>query len=253
MVALFLLPAGLATLVRSTSAEARPLEMEFLLAMAFIQQLVLPLTALLYATGMIQDELEDQTITYLLIRPLPRWAIYLVKLLATVTTTVVLTAFFTALTYAAIYAGATPPPGGVLTRCGTAIAIHGLGVATYSALFGYMGLVTRRSLVVGIMYSAAIEGLLANMPFGIRLATIIYYTRVIAYRALSYEMEFPHRTINMAAEMWQFDVANDPQLLEHPTTATCVMVLLGATCVLALLGAWNCARREFHVKTPEKG
>jgi ABC-2 type transport system permease protein len=253
MVALFLLPAGLATLVRSTSAESRPMEMEFLLAMMFIPQLVLPLTALLYSSGMIQDELEDQTITYLLIRPLPRWAIYLVKLLATVTTTVVLTAFFTALTFAAIYAGVEAPPDGVLSRCGKVIAIHALGVTTYCALFGYLGLMTKRSLVVGIVYSVAIEGLLANMPFGIRLATVIYYTRIIAYRSMSYTLEFPHRTINMAAEAWQLNVQNDPQLLEHPTMATCVMVLLGASCVLAALGALNCARREFHVKTPEKG
>ncbi len=62
----------------------------------------MPLAALLYATGIIQDEVEEQTLTYLLLRPLPRWALYLVKLLATLLVTAALTAVFTAATFAVI-------------------------------------------------------------------------------------------------------------------------------------------------------
>ena len=40
--------------------------------------------------GIVQDEQEEQTMTYLLIRPIPKWALYSVKLLATLTTTVIL-------------------------------------------------------------------------------------------------------------------------------------------------------------------
>ena len=36
-----------------------------------------PLTALLYAAGVISDEVEEQTLTYLLMRSVPRWALYL--------------------------------------------------------------------------------------------------------------------------------------------------------------------------------
>ena len=61
-----------------------------------------------------QDEQEEQTITYLLVRPLPKWALYVAKLLATLTTTVALTMVFTALTYLAIYAGSEAPSGSVL-------------------------------------------------------------------------------------------------------------------------------------------
>ena len=75
------------------------------MAFMFIPQALLPLVALVYATGIIQDEQEEQTLTYLLIRPIPRWAIFMVKLLATLTTTVLLTAVFTALTYVAVYVG----------------------------------------------------------------------------------------------------------------------------------------------------
>ena len=62
---LFLLPAGLAILIRSTAPDAPPMVIEFLLAFMFIPQALLPLVALVYATGIIPDEQEEQTLTYL--------------------------------------------------------------------------------------------------------------------------------------------------------------------------------------------
>src|SRR5262249_39921955 len=84
----FLLPGGLAVLIRATADEATAILMEFLLAFMFIPQALLPLVALVYASGIINDEQEDQTLTYLLIRPLPKWSIYVVKMLAALTTTI---------------------------------------------------------------------------------------------------------------------------------------------------------------------
>jgi len=247
---LFLLPAGLAVLIRATAPDAPPRVIEFLLAFMFIPQALLPLVALVYATGIIQDEQEEQTLTYLLVRPIPRWAIYLVKLLATLTTTVLLTALFTALTYAAIYVGGS---GGadVWRRCLTAMGIHGLSVGVYCCLFGLIGLYTRRALVAGILYAAVVEGLLANLPFGLRFVTIIYYARVLAYRSLDFTFTEHGRAVDLAAGAWQLDVRNDPGLAEHPPLQTCVLVLTAAGLACAALGALMCARREFHVKTPE--
>ena len=99
---LFLLPVGLAILLRAISPDVPSLGLEFIFVFMFIPQALLPLTALVYASGMIQDEQEEQTLTYLLIRPIPKWALYTFKLLATLTTTGILTMLFTALTYVAI-------------------------------------------------------------------------------------------------------------------------------------------------------
>ena len=49
-----------------------PEDAELALIFGLIPQAILPLTALVFASGMIQDEVEEQTLTYLLIRPLPR-------------------------------------------------------------------------------------------------------------------------------------------------------------------------------------
>jgi ABC-2 type transport system permease protein len=251
---LFFVPAALAALVRATAPNVPSQALEFLLAMMFIPQGLLPLTALLYASGMIQDEQEEQTLTYLLVRPIPKWALYLVKLAATLTTTIVLAALLTSLTFAAIYVGADDAPDDVLVRCLKTAAIHSLGVAAYCCLFGLMSLIVKRVLVIGIAYTAVIEGLVANMPFGIRLATVIYYCRLIAYRVLDYHVDTPGgRVVDMAAEAWQLDLKRDPGLIEHPQLGTCILVLLVASGVCAILAAWICTRREFHVKTPEKG
>ncbi|MGD0390966.1 MAG: ABC transporter permease [Tepidisphaeraceae bacterium] len=253
MAALMLLPAGLALLVRNTAHNVPGVALEFVFGFMLIPQALLPLVALIYASGMIQDEQEDQTITYLLIRPIPKWALYAMKLLATLTVAVVLTVVFTSLTYAAIYAGADRQPEHVLLRCLKASSIHATAVVAYCCLFGLMSLMAKRILIVGILYIAIFEGLFANLAFGVRLLTVIYYTRLIAYRTLPFIVSTPFGTQDFAAEAWQLDIRNDPKLLEHPQFGTCLIVLFVGSLVLTALAAFLCSRREFYVKTAEKG
>lgn len=254
MAALMLLPAGLVILVRTTARDVPSVALEFIFAFMLIPQALLPLVALIYASGMILDEQEDQTLTYLLIRPIPKWAIYIVKLLATLSGTVFLTVAFTALTYVAVYAGARDHVDAIPLRCVEAMSIHSLAVIAYCCLFGLMSLLTRRTLIVGVLYILIFEGLFANLAFGIRLITVIYYTRIIAYRTLPFVVSIPRGGLeNFAADAWQLDINKDPQLLEHPQIGTCLLVLFIGSAVFALLAAFLCSRREFHVKTPEKG
>jgi ABC-2 type transport system permease protein len=248
--------AGLVVLVRATAgAEIPTNRLEFVFAFGFIPQAILPLLALIYASGIVRDEQEEQTMTYLLIRPIPKWALYGLKLLATLTTTVILTVGLTFLTYAAVYLGAGGDLKEVSLRAVQAASIHALAVVTYCCLFGLISLLTNRTLLVGIVYTALFEGLLANLPFSIRLATVIYYTRLIAYRSMEFlasRSRVPSDKIDLAAQAWQFDVATDPALLEHPQLRTCVIVLLTASALSAVLAAVLFSLREFHVKTPEK-
>src|SRR5271170_4110888 len=82
--------AGLVILVRATAPDVPSIMLEFIFAFMFIPQAILPLVALIYASGIVRDEQEEQTMTYLLIRPIPKWALYGMKLFATLTTTVIL-------------------------------------------------------------------------------------------------------------------------------------------------------------------
>ncbi|HEX4793756.1 MAG TPA: ABC transporter permease [Humisphaera sp.] len=249
---LFLLPAALVLLLRGSHARFPAMGMEFQFIYMFIPQGLLPLLALLYSSGLVQDEQEEQTITYLLIRPISKWALYIVKLLATLTTTATLTFLFTSLTFVAIYFHAASAPVDVMHRCLITASIHALAVSAYCCLFGMISILTKRTLIVGILYIAIFEGLLANLPLSIRSLTVIFYARMIAYRTLSFAVPFPGRTIDFAAEGWQLDVANDPQLLEYPQRMTCILILLAGSLAFTIIAAILCSQKEFHVKTPEK-
>ncbi len=249
---LMFLATALALLLRFTAHNVPGMALEFILVFMFIPQALLPLLALIYATGIIQDEQEEQTITYLLIRPIPKPALYTVKLLATLTTAIFLTFLLTTLTYAAIYIGAPAQNQNIPLRCLEACSLHALAVTAYCCLFGFIGLLTKRSLIAGILYIAVVEGLFANLAFGIRLITVIYYTRLIAYRLMQFQIPTPFGTQDYAADAWQLDILNDPNLQNHPRTETCLIVLVTASAIFVILAAFRCARREFHVKTPEK-
>jgi len=249
---LLVLPACLVLLMRATASQTNSGVLEFSFVFMFIPHALLPLVALVYALGILQDEQENQTITYLLIRPIPKWALYIVKLMATVLMAIFLTAGFTALTYAAIYIGGDGNGHDIAMRCLKAISIHALTVVAYCCLFGMISLLTKWTLVACILYTAVIELLCANLPFSIRSITVIYYSRLIAYRTLSFIVPLGGRPTDIAADAWQLDLRADPKLLEHPQLTTCVIVLLGGSLVCTLLAAFLCSRREFYVKTPEQ-
>src|SRR5690349_124624 len=80
---LFLLPSVVAVITNSAPYPPPPEMLEFLVIFLLIPGALVTLTALLYSVGCIQDEVEEQTLTYLLLRPLPRWAMYWTRLFVT--------------------------------------------------------------------------------------------------------------------------------------------------------------------------
>lgn len=250
---LFLVPIGMAILIRSTHSGVPSLFLEFVLLWILVPQALLPLVALLYASGIIQDEQEEQTITYLLIRPMNKWLLYWVKMAATWTTIVVLVTVLTVLTYAAIYVGSGADMTSVSLRCVKTAAILALAATAYCSIFGALSLLIRRTLIVGILYTAVVEGLLASLPLSVRLVTVIYYMRLIAYRSLDFVVTWPRgRNDDVAAAAWFLNIKDDPTLGEHPQLSTCVVILLGVSLVCTTFASWLCSQSEFHVKTPEK-
>jgi ABC-2 type transport system permease protein len=211
-------------------------EFEFGLILNLIPHALIPLAALLYASGMIQDEIEEQTLTYLLIRPLSKWSIYLTKFVATLLVTTALAALFTLVTYLTIYlTNASIPFGVILTRAFQAACLFGLTILGYTSLFGCISLVVRRSLVFGVAYIIVFEGVLANIDFAARRLTIMYYFRVLAERWLG----------NFNTKEWSIDSGL------APTNWTCILTLLTASLVFTGVAAFIFTIREFRLKTPE--
>jgi ABC-2 type transport system permease protein len=194
---------------------------------------LLPLSALLYGSGIIQDEVEGQTLTYLLVRPLPRSAIYLTKLLATLGVTVALTALFVPLTFLAIYlgqAGGAP----VASRALQTMVLFALAMIAYCSVFGCISLFAQRSIVVGIAYIILFEGVLANLEFVVRQLTIVYYLRVLAIR-----------WVDVNVPGWRLSLSGTP------SAPACVLTLVGVSLAATYVAARRIATREFRMKTPE--
>jgi ABC-2 type transport system permease protein len=251
---LFLLPAGLAILIRATAPQVPLRFIEFLFAFWLIPLAIVPLVCLLYASGIVHDELEEQTITYLFVRPIPKWEIYLAKLLSTLTTTSLLIAICTSFTFIAIYAFANSPgEESIVLRCLKVDGMMALAAIAYSCIFALISLLTRWTLVAGIVYTVVIEGILGNLPFAIRLITVSYYFRIIAARSLDFNIVEGGRTFSPIADSWNIDIKKDPHLLEHPTLQTCILVMLGASLVASVLAALIFSFKEFRVKTPDAG
>src|SRR5262249_50799873 len=74
---LFALPTLIVVLIRLADPHpSNPRELEIGMPLTLLPMALVPLAALLYASGMIRDEIEEQTLTYLLVRPLPRRALH---------------------------------------------------------------------------------------------------------------------------------------------------------------------------------
>jgi ABC-2 type transport system permease protein len=236
---LFLLPTVLTVIVK-LAAHSPPQgwqsHLEFVLVLNLIPSALATLTALLYAAGIVQDEVEEQTLTYLLLRPLPRWALYVTKLAATVLVTSVLTAAFTLLAMVVIYSDAPDQwRAALVERAPRIVALLALAQAGYCSFFGVVSLSIRRSLIVGIGYIIIFEGLLASLDTVIRRLTVMYYFRVLVLRWFD-----PRDGSGWSIEL---DTA--------PSAGDCVSTLVGVSLVFTLIGAWIMMRKEFRMKTPE--
>lgn len=135
---------------------------------------VLPLTALMFGTSVLGDELEDGTAIYLLTKPIPRWQILLPKLIAPwLLTSVILVASTVAAGVIAIDSGSRE------IIYGAAIAMC-LGAAVYTALFVMLSVVSTHALIIGLVYVFIWEGVVAGIFEGVRYMSVRHYTIGVA-------------------------------------------------------------------------
>jgi ABC-2 type transport system permease protein len=147
---------------------------------AFGLSLYAPVTTLVFASAALSDPVEDGTLVYLWLRPVPRWRIGLAALLATWTVT------FPMVLGPLVLAAALSGGGGALVR-GTLLAA-GIGVTAYSALFVLLGLWVRRALLWGLAYILLWEGFVAIAGENAQRLAIRSYTRSLLKDATGVEL-----------------------------------------------------------------
>ena len=134
---------------------------------------VLPVISLIVGSGVLGSEVDDGTIVHILTKPLPRRDIILAKLGVAVAVSAVTAAV-------PLFIAGQLASG---TRLGLALAVGAaVGASAYSALFLLLSLLTRRPVLLGLVYILVWEGLLGRFVSGTRVLSIEQYVITIADR-----------------------------------------------------------------------
>jgi ABC-2 type transport system permease protein len=184
------LVVGLAVL--SDSLGARPAEWGQPVIVGLGLAVVLPVIALVVGTGVLGSEIDDGTLVHILAKPLPRREIVFSKLAIAVvvtTATVGLPLFAVGLV-----AGSLRLSYGLLA--GAAV-----GAAAYCALFVLLSLVTRRPVLLGLIYVLIWEGVLTNVLVGTRVLSVQHYVLAVADRVAASDLLTTTVSVPVAAGM----------------------------------------------------
>lgn len=153
---------------------------------------VLPVVALVVGTGVLGSEIDDGTLAHILAKPLPRWQIILSKLAVAVAVTTVT-------------AGVPLFAAGVIAdsaRFGAGlVAGAALGALAYCALFVLVSLLTRRPVLLGLIYVLVWEGLLAARVSGTRVVSIQHYAMAVTDRVAPSDLVGTTVSVPVAAGM----------------------------------------------------
>ena len=139
-------------------------------AQGFIQALIinttLPLVALIVAAPVFADEIEDRTLTNLMLSPVSRWQIALPKTLAALSVVVIPMAISTFVAVIIIwqediYTSAIVGAFGIL-----------VGALAFTSMFAFVGTLTTRAVVFGIVYVFGFEALISSAIPGLKYISI---------------------------------------------------------------------------------
>lgn len=147
---------------------------------------VLPLTALLFGTSVLGDELEDGTVIYLLTKPIERWRILLPKILAAWLLTWLLALVAIVSATLVVMGG---DGGSVIVAFGVAT---GVGSLAYTCIFVLLSIVTSRALIAGLVFVFIWEGAVSGIFEGVRYLSIRHYTLGLA----DWLVDVPTRALN---------------------------------------------------------
>ncbi|MBO0867365.1 MAG: ABC transporter permease [Micromonosporaceae bacterium] len=132
---------------------------------------LLPIVALIVGTAVLGAEIDDGTIVHILAKPLHRREIILAKLAVAVAVTVVVSAV------PMFIAGAVA----VSPRYGLGLVVGCvIGSLAYCSFFVLLSLLTRRPVLLGLLYVLLWESLLTNLLSSTRVLSVAHYSIAVA-------------------------------------------------------------------------
>ena len=172
-----LVPALISLLYRLNVGGAEPLRFLTGLNKEITLGTLLPLAAVLFGTNAFGGDVDDGTLVYLLVKPLPRWRVVLSKYVVAVVSTLVVIVTGIVLSWALLRSPELPP--NMVSSFATGALV---GSVLYCALFVAMGIATKRALVVGLFYVIALEAVLSRNLDGVRSFSIREFVVTTAER-----------------------------------------------------------------------
>ena len=153
---------------------------------------VLPVVALIIGTGVLGSEIDDGTLAHILAKPLPRSEIVLSKYVVAATVTAVTTGVPFALV-------------GWIARSGSlavGLAVGAVvGSLAYTAVFMALSLLTRRPVLLGLIYVLLWENLLGNYLSGTRVLSIEQYVITVVHRIANVDFLTSHVSLPVSLAM----------------------------------------------------
>lgn len=140
-----------------------------------------PVVALVLASAAFGDQVDDRTLVYLWLRPVPRWQLAAGAALASVGTALPIVVI--PLTLAAAIG-----TGGDGAAIGAAAAASTVAVLGYAGLFLALGLKVRRALIWGLAYILIWEGFVARGVRGAAKLSIQIHSRTVLARLAESEL-----------------------------------------------------------------
>jgi ABC-2 type transport system permease protein len=183
---LALLPVALAALVSATLSEDESSNEEFIntLLDGLLIAGILPIVTMVLATSAFGNEVEDRTLSYLVLKPVPRSLIVLPKLLASILVggPVLIASGVVATLLGASSIGAVllVPHSDFQAALAVGVALFA-GAITYTAIFTWAGLVSTRAIAFALIYVFLWEGLISTFLGGVRYLSVRGYTLAILH------------------------------------------------------------------------
>jgi ABC-2 type transport system permease protein len=145
---------------------------------------IVPVLGAFYGTSLIADEVEDKTITYLFTRPIPRGAVLMGKYLAYLASTVMVVLPSVVLVFFLVIPAQLSAIATAFPSLAKDLAILGIGLAVYGALFALLGAWLRYPLIIGLVFAFGWEQLAMLLPGYLRKFTVAYYLQALVPHAM---------------------------------------------------------------------
>ena len=137
---------------------------------------VVPMLSLVYASGIVRDDVEAGTLPYYLARPVTRASFLSGKMISSFTMAVCLILPSIVLTY---YLALSPSGrnalGGGFPNLARTLGVAALGLAAYNGIFGLAGTALKRPLLAGLFFIFGWQAVATFVPGRARLATVAHY------------------------------------------------------------------------------